>query len=122
MPPAPRSPFLGLYTVIYHAQDLARARVWYARAFGIEPYFDEPYYVGFNVGGCELGLDPDPAMIAPGAGGEAGFRAAEIGEPLHQPLPRRRVGRAWPGLRQPEGGRAGSGKALRRLNHGAGWP
>ncbi len=31
---------------------------------GVEPYFDEPFYVGFNVGGYELGLDPngDPAV------------------------------------------------------------
>lgn len=28
---------------------------------GIAPYFDESYYVGFNVGGFELGLDPDYA-------------------------------------------------------------
>lgn len=31
------------------------------------PYFDEPFYVGFNVGGYELGLDPDltPAQGTP---------------------------------------------------------
>jgi len=29
----------------------------------VEPYFDEPFYVGFNVAGYELALDPsgDPA-------------------------------------------------------------
>ncbi len=42
--------FLGLRTVIYHAPDLARARSWYSGALGIDPYFDEPFYVGFNVG------------------------------------------------------------------------
>jgi predicted enzyme related to lactoylglutathione lyase len=26
---------------------------------GKEPYFDEPFYVGFDVGGFELGLQPD---------------------------------------------------------------
>jgi predicted enzyme related to lactoylglutathione lyase len=26
---------------------------------GVEPYFDEPFYVGFDVGGYELGLNPD---------------------------------------------------------------
>ena len=28
---------------------------------GHEPYFDQPYYVGFNVGGFELGITPDDA-------------------------------------------------------------
>ena len=48
----------GLRTVIYKVSDLERAKSWYAEAFGIEPYFDEPFYVGFNVGGYELGLLP----------------------------------------------------------------
>jgi predicted enzyme related to lactoylglutathione lyase len=54
---------LGLRTVIYPAPDLAAAKAWYARALWIEPYFDEPFYVGFEVGGHELGLHPqaDPA-------------------------------------------------------------
>ena len=57
----------GLRTTIYKVTDLARAKAWYAQAFGITPYFDEPFYVGFNVGGFELGLDPDaPATIGPG--------------------------------------------------------
>jgi lactoylglutathione lyase len=25
----------------------------------VKAYFDEPYYVGFNIGGYELGLQPD---------------------------------------------------------------
>lgn len=64
---------LGLRTVIYHVPDLPRARAWYARAFGVEPYFDEPFYVGFNVGGYELGLDPDPGIAAPGRGGAVAY-------------------------------------------------
>jgi predicted enzyme related to lactoylglutathione lyase len=51
-------PFLGLRTVLYHAPDLAKAKAWYAGALGIQPYFDQPFYVGFNVGGFELGLHP----------------------------------------------------------------
>ncbi|AUD06377.1 VOC family protein [Spirosoma pollinicola] len=50
---------LGLRSVIYAAPDLNRAKSWYAQALGIEPYFDQPFYVGFNVGGYELGLDPN---------------------------------------------------------------
>ena len=56
---------LGLRTVIYHVPDLERAKAWYTKAFGVEPYFEEPFYVGFNVGGYELGLDPDTKGVAP---------------------------------------------------------
>jgi predicted enzyme related to lactoylglutathione lyase len=58
--------FLGLRTVIYPAPDLAAAKAWYTRVLGIEPYFDEPFYVGFEVGGYELGLQPD-GVVADGA-------------------------------------------------------
>lgn len=64
---------LGLRTVIYKAPDLARAKEWYGRVFGIAPYFDEPYYVGFNVGGFELGLDPDVKGEKPGPGGSTAY-------------------------------------------------
>lgn len=58
--------FKGLRTVIYAAPDLAAARSWYSEALGIEPYFDQPFYVGFNPGGYELGLDPDAAPASDG--------------------------------------------------------
>ncbi len=50
---------LGLRTVIYPAADLAASKKWWSDFLGIAPYFDEPFYVGFNVGGDELGLLPD---------------------------------------------------------------
>lgn len=50
---------LGLRTAIYPAPDLAAAKRWYAEVLGVAPYFDEPFYVGFSVGGFELGLLPD---------------------------------------------------------------
>ncbi len=65
--------FLGLRTVIYRAPDISQARDWYSRILGIEPYFDQPFYVGFNVGGYELGLDPDPSATAAGAGGSVAY-------------------------------------------------
>ena len=58
--------FQGLRTVIYRAGDLARAKEWYATLLGFGPYFDQPFYVGFNVGGYELGLDPEAATAAAG--------------------------------------------------------
>lgn len=57
----------GLRTVIYHVSELAAAKAWYAQAVEREPYFDQPFYVGFNVGGFELGLLPDGASGAGGA-------------------------------------------------------
>jgi predicted enzyme related to lactoylglutathione lyase len=49
----------GLRTVIYKVTDLHQAQDWYTGILGIEPYFSESYYVGYRVGGFELGLDPD---------------------------------------------------------------
>lgn len=49
---------LGLRTAIYPAPDLAAAKDWYSKVLGQAPYFDEPFYVGFSVGGFELGLLP----------------------------------------------------------------
>src|SRR5438034_6429596 len=64
---------LGLRTVIYHVPDLQRAKAWYASAFGVQPYFDEPFYVGFNIGGYELGLDPNTNAATSGAGGTVAY-------------------------------------------------
>jgi predicted enzyme related to lactoylglutathione lyase len=57
---------LGLRTALYPSPDLAAAKRWYADVLGVAPYFDEPFYVGFSVGGFELGLVPD---ATPGADG-----------------------------------------------------
>jgi len=51
--------FQGLRTVIYNPGDMEKGKAWYRKVLGMEPYFDQPFYVGFNVGGYELGLDPD---------------------------------------------------------------
>jgi predicted enzyme related to lactoylglutathione lyase len=55
--------FQGLCTVVYHASDLDKAKSWYTAVLGIQPYFDQPFYVGFSVGGYELGLKPDASGI-----------------------------------------------------------
>jgi len=65
--------FLGLRTVVYRVGDRAQAKAWYRKATGVDPYFDEPYYVGFNVGGFELGLDPDVSKQGPGIGGATAY-------------------------------------------------
>src|SRR5689334_5061458 len=55
-----------LRTVVYHVSDLQKAKDWYIQITGIKPYFDEPFYVGFDINGCELGLDPDMAGVTSG--------------------------------------------------------
>src|ERR1700712_347498 len=51
--------FLGLRTVIYPAPDLDASKLWWSGMTGAAPYFDQPFYVGFSLGGYELGLLPD---------------------------------------------------------------
>ena len=58
-------PFLGLRTCLVHVPDLDAAKAWYAGVVGYQPYFDEPYYVGFEIGGFELGLVPNEDGLAP---------------------------------------------------------
>ena len=55
---------LGLRTVVYNVKDLASATAFYTGVVGHAPYFNEPFYVGFNVGGYELGLIPDGDGVA----------------------------------------------------------
>ena len=57
---------LGLRTVIYPSPDLDGAKAWWTQVLGRDPDFDEPFYVGFNVGGYELGLLPS-ADLSDGA-------------------------------------------------------
>jgi predicted enzyme related to lactoylglutathione lyase len=71
---------LGLRTAIYPAPALAAAKQWYADVLGVAPYFDEPFYVGFNVGGFELGLVPDGT---PGTSGPQPLWGVENIEAAH---------------------------------------
>ncbi|MEJ0084315.1 MAG: VOC family protein [Pseudomonadota bacterium] len=57
---------LGLRTGIYRTPDIAAGKLWYMKFLGFPPYFDQPFYVGFNVGGYELGLSPDAAQSSVG--------------------------------------------------------
>ena len=84
----------GLRTAIYHVTDLAAAKAWYAQVVEREPYFDQPFYVGFNVGGFELGLVPSGTS---GPGGSVPYwgvpdaaaaveRLLSLGATVHEPL------------------------------------
>jgi len=63
----------SLRSVIYQVDDLAKARAFYEAAVGKPPYFDEVYYVGFELDGDELGLHPDVSKLRPGAGGAIAY-------------------------------------------------
>ena len=56
----------GLRTVIYHVKDMEIAKEWFTKILEKPPYFDQPFYVGYNVEGFELGLQPSErtGMIA----------------------------------------------------------
>jgi lactoylglutathione lyase len=93
----PPKQFLGLRTAKYTARDITAAREWYRKVLEIDPYFDEPFYVGFNVGGFELGITPDEHAMHGRA--EAGIaywgvanaaaayaRLIELGATDHEPV------------------------------------
>jgi len=46
-------------TVIYPVSDLAAAKALFGALTGVEPVMDQPYYVQYQVGEVELGLDPN---------------------------------------------------------------
>ena len=84
----------GLGTAIYPVTDLAQAKAWYAQVLEVDPYFDQPFYVGFNVGGFELGLLPGGQ---PGATGVVAYwrvpdaraeldRLLRLGAVSHEPI------------------------------------
>lgn len=77
----------ALMTAIYPAPDLAAAKAWYAKVFGVEPYFDQPFYVGFDIGGWELGLVPsEPGKHDPGRAGVTAYWGVDDAHAAHARL------------------------------------
>ena len=72
--------FKGLRTAGYRVSDLDAAKAWYTDILGFGPYFDEPFYVGFEVGGYELGLQPAKGDSRPGLGGVVAYWGVEDAE------------------------------------------
>ncbi len=85
----------GMRTVAYPVgENLTKAKEWYSAVFGKEPYFDQPFYVGFEIGGFELGLMPDGV---PGTNGSLMYwgvddvaeevtRIVALGATIHSPI------------------------------------
>ncbi len=89
--------FQGLRTVIYNpGDDIEKAKAWYRNMLGIEPNFDEPFYVGFTVGGYELGLSIGNPKSSSDSGAmaywgvadmaKAHARLLELGATAHAPI------------------------------------
>jgi len=49
----------GVKTIIYPVKDLDGAKALFTALLGSEPQSDTPYYVGWNVAGQDIGLDPN---------------------------------------------------------------
>ena len=47
------------HSVVIPVKDSASASAFYTVALGQEPHTDTPYYVGYNVSGQEIGLNPN---------------------------------------------------------------
>ena len=46
------------HTIVLPTPDLDAATAFYRAAWGAEPHTETPYYVGFNLDGQEIGLNP----------------------------------------------------------------
>lgn len=58
----------GIKTVLHPVSDLAAAKAVYTALLGVPPQVDEPYYVGFDAEGQQIGLVPSggpQSMAAP---------------------------------------------------------
>ncbi len=48
----------GIKTVLHPVSDLGRAKAVYTALLGVPPQSDEPYYVGYEAAGQQIGLVP----------------------------------------------------------------
>ena|SRR5205809_7019118 len=49
----------GIKTIIYPCKDVTQAKTIFRKFLGVEPYSDQPYYVGFKIGDQDIGLVPN---------------------------------------------------------------
>jgi predicted enzyme related to lactoylglutathione lyase len=68
----------GVKTIIYPVKDMAQAKTQFRTLLGVEPYSDQPYYVGFKIGDQDIGLVPN----SPEAGMTAFYHVSDIKQSL----------------------------------------
>jgi|SRR5579859_685774 len=49
----------GVKTIIYPVKDVVQATTLFRKLLGVEPYSNQPYYVGFRIGDQDIGLVPN---------------------------------------------------------------
>lgn len=83
--------------MIHPVDDLDAAKAWWTDLLGFGPYFDEPFYVGFEVAGYELGLLPghptsDGVLVYWGVDDVAAAMAAAVAQGASEHTPATEVG------------------------------
>jgi predicted enzyme related to lactoylglutathione lyase len=64
----------GINTIIYPVADVMEAKKVFQKFLGVEPYSDQPYYVGFKINDQDVGFIPK----SPGAGMTAYYHVDDI--------------------------------------------
>jgi len=49
----------GIKTVLYPVKDITAATALFRKFLGVDPYAEQPYYVGFKVNNQDIGLVPN---------------------------------------------------------------
>lgn len=49
--------------IVFPVKDIDKAKSFYSKFLGTEPYADSPYYVGYRLGDLEVGLDPNGKAV-----------------------------------------------------------
>ncbi len=45
--------------LVYPVKDIGKAKIFFSKFLGVEPYVESPFYIGYRVGDLEVGLDPN---------------------------------------------------------------
>jgi predicted enzyme related to lactoylglutathione lyase len=48
----------GLASIVFPVDDLEASKPLFTALLGVEPHTDTPYYVGYNINGLEIALNP----------------------------------------------------------------
>ncbi|HEY1869721.1 MAG TPA: VOC family protein [Chitinophagaceae bacterium] len=49
----------GIKTILYPVKDMTQGKTMFRKLLGVEPYADQPYYVGFKIDDQDIGLVPN---------------------------------------------------------------
>src|SRR3954463_6008460 len=64
----------GIKTILYPVKDMNHSKTIFQKFLGVEPYADQPYYVGFKINDQDIGLIPN----SPEGGVTAFFHVDDI--------------------------------------------